>query len=129
MPRTIRLRKGQRLSVVIDPEALDAVLEGAGKKIVADARREIQRGGRAGRYRDDGQNASVLGEAPHGQTGELEQSIYYKVGNDGSLRIGSTAEHGAFHEMGGRPFLRPAINTNIGAIAENIGDAIRLKIR
>ena len=108
MVERIRIRRGQRLEIKLDKNAMLRGLEDIAEEARQEAIVDVKRGGRSGRYRSDGQRASVVGEAPYHETGELAASIRV-VRKSGSVGLGSTAEHGAYHETHGRPFLLPAI--------------------
>ena len=106
-----RLRKtGRKFQLQIDEEVLrDFVFEALedAKNIAV---REIRRNPRSGAPRSDGERASVRGEYPHEQTGELARSLDVKKKVD-SVAYGASAEYAKYLETDrlDRHFLAPSV--------------------
>ena len=75
------------------------------RRVVEKAKIAVNTGGRLGRIREDGQRASLPGEAPYTLSGELVASIRAE---GSTIVVG--APHGRVHEEGVRPFIQPAID-------------------
>ena len=130
-------KKLGKVSDAVDKE-LNAVLQGAGQMVDADAKRSIQTGPRTGRIYTRGaitHQASAPGEPPATDTGGLVSSISYwvdkrkkkvSVGTDSI--IGRWLEFGT-SQMEERPWLLPAIRRQqkpiVRLFIKKLGDRIR----
>ena len=106
-----RLRKtGRKFKLQIDEDVLKDFLFEALEDAKNIAVREIRRNPRSGAPRSDGERASIRGEYPHEQTGELSRSLDVKKKTD-SVIYGASAEHGQYLEGDrlDRHFLSPSV--------------------
>ena len=106
-----KLRKtGRKFKLQIDEEVLKDFVYEALTDAKNIAVREIRRNPRSGARRSDGERASIRGEYPHEQTGELSRSLGVKRKSD-SVIYGATAEHAKYLETDrlDRFFLLPSV--------------------
>lgn len=76
---------------------------------------------------------SKIGEIPHVDTGNLRDSVFRRVDvgkNVVTGDVGTKLDYGIHHELKGRPFLRPTLKMEEGAIANILtaGGGGRLEI-
>jgi hypothetical protein len=115
-----KLRKAGRASITFDRKALEDLAEGEAKRNLIRAAIFLQNKVRESisiPTRIHGPSAP--GEPPHRDTGQLWNSIFWADNSHKrklEVVIGTTMLHGAVHEYGERPFLRPALAANLATV-------------
>ena len=108
MAKRATINAGGRFKISVDRVRMIRALQALGDDAIHKAKQELERGGRTGRLRSDGERASVPGEPPHTETGALEASLDRRTEVDGVV-IHSGLPYAVVHEQGDRAFVVPAV--------------------